>query len=371
VPVEPDHRSARDMIRRRYLWKRSFEKTLPDVTVLLRGRAPTFVYGGPVSELPIFTYHVVDESFEHDLERLSRGGYETVGAERLAAYARGDWTPSERHVALTFDDGDRSLVDVAAPLLAEHGMRGLAFVVSGLVPDETDDRLAGWHDLRRWVERGSLEVGAHSEYHHHVPVAPRIIGFVTPLTDTHFTANIPIPRMSGARAVRYGEPIFLGRPRYTARRAFRPDPEGIERAAAMVAQAGAEFFHRPGWEGALRALLALDGEYEVVEEADDAVRSDAQRAARCVAERCPNPAASQLCYPWFAHNARADRLTREAGIEVAYGGITVNRRHAPFVLRRLPPDFLWRLPGPGRISITELVRRRVRSVRGPSSRYGA
>jgi peptidoglycan/xylan/chitin deacetylase (PgdA/CDA1 family) len=351
------------MIRRRYIWERSIQKTLPDVAELLRGRAPRFVYGGAVRELPIFTFHVVDDSFRRDLERLAQAGYETIGAEELAAYARGDWTPSERAVALTFDDGHRSLEDVAAPLLAEHGMRALAFVVSGHVPDESSERRVGWRELKRLVSLGVLEVGPHSEYHHHVPVAPRIIGYVTPDTDTDFTANVPIPQVSGSRLTRLGEPIFRGRPRYTAERAFRPDPAGIERAAQMVEREGPGFFRRLRWSNELRAAVGSDGEYESPVEAEEAIRSDMLRAARAVAERCPNRAASHLCYPWYARDLRADGLAREAGIEVAYGGITVRPRRSPGVLRRLPPDFIWRLPGPGRISLSELVRRRVRDVR--------
>jgi hypothetical protein len=199
-------------------------------------------------------------------------------------------------------------------------------------------------------------------------VAPRIVGFVTPDTDLGFTANIPVPRLGGSRTVRLGEPIFLGRPRYTAARAFRPDPSGIERASRAAAQEGAGFF-RGGWERRLRALVGTDGVYETSQEADEAIRSDVAGALSRIRERCPNPAASHLCYPWYARNERADRIAREAGIEVAYGGVTIDRKRTRLVLRRLPPDFLWRLPGPGRISLTELIRRRVRALRSATRPY--
>jgi peptidoglycan/xylan/chitin deacetylase (PgdA/CDA1 family) len=350
------------MIERRYRWQRSIAKTLPDLTQLLRGRAPSFLYGGAVTELPIFTFHVVDASFRSDLEFLARAGYETVGAHELAAYAQGAWAPSGREVALTFDDGDASLDRVAAPLLAEYGMRAVAFVVPGLVPDETDDGLAGWRSLRGWVDRGVLEVGAHSRYHHHVPISPQVIGFVTPETDTSFAANIPISRVNGARSVRLGEPIFMGRPRYTAKRAFCPDPAGIERAALAVEREGPALFDRPGWGKELRGLVGAAGAYETPSQADDAVRADMREAAARLADACPNRAATHLCYPWYACDARSDRLAREVGVEVTYGGVTIDRRRSR-TLRRLPPDFMLRLPGPGRLSLPELVRRRVRSVR--------
>jgi peptidoglycan/xylan/chitin deacetylase (PgdA/CDA1 family) len=316
-----------------------------------------------VSELPIFTFHAVGDWLRSDLDRLARAGYQTLGAEQIARYARGEWTPGERAIALTFDDGDRSLEDVAAPLLAEHGMRAIAFVVAGLVPDESNHRLVGWRSLAHWVGQGVLEVGSHSEYHHHVPIRPRIIGYVTPETDADFTANIPVPRVSGSRPVRLGEPIFAGRPRYTAPRAFRPDEAGIERSVHLVESAGPSFFQRTHWQEELRKLIGSVGEYESTPETESAIRSDMKGASRRIAEKCPNRAASHLCYPWYARNDRADRLAREAGIEVMYGGIAARLRQSSAVLRRLPPDFLWCLPGPGRISLTELVRRRVRARR--------
>jgi hypothetical protein len=102
--------------------------------------------------------------------------------------------------------------------------------------------------------------------------------------------------------------------------------------------------------------------YESPSEADEAVLADMLRAAARLREACPKVAATHLCYPWYARDARADRLAREAGIEVTYGGITVDRRNTS-TLRRLPPDFLRSLPGPGRIPFPELLRRRVQTVR--------
>ena len=35
--------------------------------------------------------------------------------------------------------------------------------------------------------------------------------------------------------------------------------------------------------------------------------------------RCPNPAESHLCYPWYAGDARTDRLALKAGVRMVYG----------------------------------------------------
>ncbi len=200
--------------------RRSFVKTIPFFAAIAGGRAPAFVYGSRrVRGIPVFTYHVPGPSFEEDLSALSRAGYRTAGAEELAAYASGKHQPDGRTVALTFDDGHESLVREVVPLLQRYGFRGMAFVVAGLVPERSDGELAGWAELRDAVAAGVLEVGAHSLYHHEVPVSPEVVGFVDSGTDTGFTANVPIPRLRN-EVPAVGMPIYRGRPRYTADRAI-------------------------------------------------------------------------------------------------------------------------------------------------------
>lgn len=359
------------MIAFRHRLRRSIDKTVPDLARLLSGRAPAFVYGGEVSGLPAFTYHVVDERFEGDLEHLRRGGYRTVGVEELDAWQRGRFDPQGKCVALTFDDGHESLIRIAVPALRRHGFRALAFVVSGLVPDRTEGRLAGWDALRDACADGTLEVGAHSRFHHHVPLAPRPIGFVDPDTDLRFEANIPVPRVRGDDPVPLGTPFLRGAPRYTAPRAFLPDPEAWERVLEPVRDEGEAFFLDPRWARRLRERASgLTGRMESADEADAAAIEDMRRSMEIVEERCPNPGARQLCYPWYAGDTRTDRLARAAGVARAFLG--VDRRDAPRGddgpdrIGRLPEEWLPMLPGPGRTSLRRRLGARLRGLaRGP------
>src|SRR4029453_6716375 len=156
----------------------------------------------------------------------------------------------------TFDDGDPTLTTRAAPLLRSYGLRGIGFVVAGLVPQRSDGRLRGWTELRAAGATGAIEVGAHSLFHHHVPVSPRVIGAVDDTTSTDFHASIPVPRIPGDAAVRAGEPILRGRPGSLARAAFRPAEGAFERWA----QSG--------------GTAAIQGTYETDAEADQAVIDD-------------------------------------------------------------------------------------------------
>jgi hypothetical protein len=346
--------------------RRSLEKTLPFFAGIAGGTAPRFVYGGRVDVLPTFAYHAVGPSFEDDLVFLQRGGYRTAGADELAAYALGEAEPDGRTVCLTFDDGDESVVRVAAPLLERYGCRAIAFVVAGVVPDRTDGALAGWAELRAAAAAGALEVGSHSLYHHHVPVSADVVGFVDAETDTRFTANVPIPRVTGDDVPTIGTPVYRGRPRYTAAAAFLPDPNGLEGCRSFVRQAGEEVLRRPDGVRELLRLVPRRGTYESREEADAAIEADMRASFDRIAAECPNPAARQLCFPWYATNRRAEVLAGRAGASVLLGGARRGRRgrkddRSPLV-QRLLPDLLRRLPGPGRRSLRGILWQRVAAV---------
>jgi peptidoglycan/xylan/chitin deacetylase (PgdA/CDA1 family) len=54
-------------------------------------------------------------------------------------------------VLVTFDDGDRTVLDVAAPMLYERGVPGVAFVVAGLLDT---DQPYWWDEVAELVENG-------------------------------------------------------------------------------------------------------------------------------------------------------------------------------------------------------------------------
>lgn len=356
------------MIYFRYRLKRSIDKTLPDLSRVLTGRAPGFVYGGAVRGLPVFTYHVVDSSFENDLRHLSENRYRTVTVDELNAWQEGRFAATGKEVMLTFDDGDRSLTEVAAPLMQKYGFNGLAFVVAGLVPESTDSRMAGWDALQRWVAAGVLEIGAHSVYHHHVPVSPQPIGFVTPDTNVRFEADIPIPRIDGGAPTPLGYPILKGRPRYTAARAFHPEPDSLARFEAAAADAGEAFFSNRDWLRILQGLGPVEGRFETAEESDAAAVEDLARSMEIVESRCPNPGTRQVCYPWYAGDRRTDRLAHRAGVERVFMGIDRTTEAAedgaPNRIGRQPEEFLPMLPGGGRKTLGSWARERFGGLAG-------
>lgn len=131
----------------------------------------------------IVTYHAIEvgppplcippDLFAVHLDCLLECGAQTMTISELArASGRGEFP--DRAVAITFDDGFRSVATEAAPRLAERGMSATVFAVAGHLGAENDwptqpsraPRLA-LADASELAElgRSGFEIGSHGMYH--------------------------------------------------------------------------------------------------------------------------------------------------------------------------------------------------------------
>jgi peptidoglycan/xylan/chitin deacetylase (PgdA/CDA1 family) len=122
-------------------------------------------------------YTVSPDSFRAQMRFLAWAGYTAVSLDALAGSPLAQDLLPERPVVITFDDGFRSCIENAVPVLARYGFTATFFIVAGLVGDRSrwlretlrdDLPLADWRLLRRLVENG-FECGAHSMSHPHLP----------------------------------------------------------------------------------------------------------------------------------------------------------------------------------------------------------
>jgi len=138
-----------------------------------------------VSTLPALLYHAIGDPqpgspsdlvvssrrFTRQIEYLLRHGYTTAGTEDCLRFLRGD-PLARQSVILTFDDAYASLCDEALPLLIEHGLSAIVFVVTEQIggtnvwerADAAATRLMSAEQIRNWAARG-IEFGAHSRTH--------------------------------------------------------------------------------------------------------------------------------------------------------------------------------------------------------------
>jgi peptidoglycan/xylan/chitin deacetylase (PgdA/CDA1 family)/O-antigen ligase len=104
-------------------------------------------------KLSVLAYHGIDQQqrFEEHLAYL-RGNAHPVSLTEVLEAIQGRRGLPLRAVLITFDDGDRSVLDAALPALRSAGIPGVAFVVAGLLG--TDDPF-WWEEVERLVRAGA------------------------------------------------------------------------------------------------------------------------------------------------------------------------------------------------------------------------
>ncbi len=91
------------------------------------------------------------ESFRAHCRWLFDQGYTAVSFDRLATTPSTDSTLPDKPVVITIDDGHRSVVDYALPVLREFGWPGEVFVIVDWIGS---DGYLSWHELRELASRG-------------------------------------------------------------------------------------------------------------------------------------------------------------------------------------------------------------------------
>jgi peptidoglycan/xylan/chitin deacetylase (PgdA/CDA1 family) len=117
-------------------------------------------------------FQIPEGVFAGQLAALREAGYEALDA---AAFLRGIAEPErlpERAALITFDDGHRSVREVALPLLREAGLHAVLFMPSDFVGrvnefdqgNEPEEPLCDWDDLRE-LARSGVSVQSHGASH--------------------------------------------------------------------------------------------------------------------------------------------------------------------------------------------------------------
>jgi hypothetical protein len=331
-----------------------------------------------LDDIPAFVFH--DTSRDHlepMLRFLAENGYRTLTADEYAERQRRKDRGHEREVLLTFDDGCKSLYAVAYPALKRFGLKAVAYIVPGMVPDTNGATTASalgqclctWEEIQEMHENGVCDIQSHSMYHHSISISDRVVEFVRPGLCLSFLQSdlAPVPKPP------YGGPINPWTSRFSGARAFVEDPSVIEACADEVTgHDGAEYFNRAGWRRRLSAVVvkarqrACGGYVESESEMRAAILKDFGDAKCAIESRLTGKLVRHFCFPWFRGSASAARLSGEAGyISNAWGSLlpdALDHESPVLPIPRLAARYLWRLPGKGRRSLAEIAWGSVRSV---------
>src|SRR5882724_3421872 len=179
---------------------------------------PVGVFPWGYQLVPVLVYHnisaqekgrlsIAARTFDAQLRQLHAEGFQALRLTDFLAFTAGRRQLPRKSVLLTFDDGYRSFIQYARPILKDYGFGATLFVYSDFLGGGS---ALSWQDLRTLTEQG-YDVQAHSKSHGNLrrkegeseaAYAKRIEAELA-FPQTLFTKNLGRP--SGALAYPYGE----------------------------------------------------------------------------------------------------------------------------------------------------------------------
>src|SRR5207244_7287797 len=150
-----------------------------DVTTLAAGQSvviprrpwnPSGVYAGGYQLVPVLTYHDIGpqakgrlvigaKAFEEQMRYLKANHYRVVSLTELYEFLQLKRQLPRRAVVLTFDDGYRSFLQYAHPVLKKLGFTATLFVYTDYVGAGRNS--LGWDDLARLDRKSTRRNSSH------------------------------------------------------------------------------------------------------------------------------------------------------------------------------------------------------------------
>ncbi|MCO5205971.1 MAG: polysaccharide deacetylase family protein [Anaerolineae bacterium] len=350
---------------------------------LLTQRYPPFVTAlrpkPTCDEIPVFMFHTVHRpNFAAQLAYLKANGYQTATLSQFMAFLQGTWQPAQPTVLLTFDDGDISWYDTALPLLEQYSFTATGFVVPNYIKAEPQRRTGAktwlsWPELRAMERSGVFDIQSHSHYHAQVFIRPKRIDFYHPGFDAN-PLGLDIPWLNDdtqfTNKLRWGTPIYMYAPQLAGQPRYCDDQHVRQACVAYVNDnGGIHFFEQPDWRETLTTVFksaqrASQPTFAPESETRALISVNLARSKSILEEKLDKPI-THLCYPYGTGSDMAVQISSELGYEsnfwVEVPGRRTNRpNQSPFFISRLKDDYLMRLPGTGRHSLSSVFMRKLK-----------
>jgi peptidoglycan/xylan/chitin deacetylase (PgdA/CDA1 family) len=118
-----------------------------------------------IENMDVWTQTV--SSFEKQVAWLKENGYEAIDLRDVCEYRQGRRDLPDKPVIITFDDGDRSVLEFAFPILQKYGYKATLFIIT----DKVGQRWNGlttltWDEIKRLDESGLIAIESHTHDMH-------------------------------------------------------------------------------------------------------------------------------------------------------------------------------------------------------------
>jgi hypothetical protein len=369
------------------LIKRIYAKNRHEVMGLLLRRYPAFILSDHCEHptgIPAFVFHEVSaETFVPMLQFLADNQYATLTADDYVECRLKQEKNKAREVLLTFDDGHKSLYTHAFPALKKFGLKAVAYIVPGMIPDNGysdngKETVCNWNEIREMHESGVIDFQSHSMYHHSISSSNQVVDFVSPrMRPSLFDDVVPFfpeeGRVKELHELEYGTPILDWAPRFSAARAFHESPNAVPACVEHVNRCGgADYFQKKNWRSQLKAAMTdarnrnPAGVYETDDEQRKAIKDDLIHSRQMIEGRLSEKKVEHFCYPWFHGSALSIEISAEVGyVSNAWGSLLPPFTQSyckPIHISRISPTYFWRLPGKGRKPLKDILHTRLAQV---------
>ena len=118
-------------------------------------------------------YRIPEQDFSDQMEIISNSGWQVINLSTFLAGLDQPETMPERSILLTFDDGHKSMREVALPILQRFGFPAVCFVPTDHIGTlcefdkdvEPAEPICDWDDLRE-LDRCGIDIQSHGASHH-------------------------------------------------------------------------------------------------------------------------------------------------------------------------------------------------------------
>lgn len=369
----------------------TLSEIVSEMNCFVRHAYPDFVTSSSpnarLSEIPIFVFHTINpQSFELQLSYLQCNGYRTINADELYAYLTNDIPIPPKTILLAFDDGRRSVWEYGYPLLLKYGFTAVVFIIPGYTVEQTvicptsepinGEALLSWEEIEIMHKSGLVDIQSHSLYHHKVFTSDRLIGFldedtIQPIYDQVMPYGFEPEYLASPPECFFGMPIYES--------ASLMEGKGYYVGDVQLQSSCIRFYqeHVKG-NGSVKSRrkemmrfakhhkMQRNGSsyYSTAQDTSLAILKDLSLSKEMIENRLGKPV-NHLCYPNCLYSELSTKLSMEAGYLTNFCGCIpgkpANKKgDNPYRCVRLKNDFIFRLPGEGRVSLLSIIESKIK-----------
>jgi peptidoglycan/xylan/chitin deacetylase (PgdA/CDA1 family) len=361
--------------------KRNLNEIYLEASHFLKKVYPDFVISrrpDRIDGIPVFTFHTIrPKVFEEQLVFLKENNYITLALEEFYDCIRGKRKIPEKAILLTIDDGRKSVWTCGFPLLKRYGFRATVFVIPGHTKEvssefgvwgeENDKEILSWQEILIMSDSGLIDFGSHTLYHNRVFTEPEIVDFLGPSYNRSpydypaVPAGFEISVLEKEPSEFYGLPIYMSDSLMSGKQRFIDDSEFREVCKKYYREvSGLKRWKKKmfGFCEEYRWRNNLNEGFTTYDDIAEEIFDNLYTSKRTLEERLGKPV-THLCYPFGIWSQLSDEMGKKAGYLSAFCAYIPHRPinkpgNDPYKIVRLKDDYIFRLPGRGRKSLSEI-----------------